>query len=90
MDSGDLYHGMTIHAENLGLASLRSVHGRIDGYIMGDVGGSAMCRENHVSHTITFAVGVGGTLVDSVKIHVVASSLMVGGWLVVCFLSTVT
>ena len=75
MDSGNLNHGMTIRAENLRLASLYPVHGRINGHIMGNMGGSATCCGNHVSHTITFAVGVGGTLMESVKEHVVASSL---------------
>lgn len=80
MDSGNLNHGHAIRAENLRLAGLRSVHGRIDSHIMGNMGGSAASSGNHVSDAVALAVGVGGTLMDSVKIHVVASSLMVGGW----------
>lgn len=78
MDSRNLNHGHAICTENLCFASLRPVHGRIDSYIMSDMGRRAASSGNHVSHAEALAVGVGGTLVDSVKKHVVASSLMVG------------
>lgn len=78
MDSGDLYHGMAIRAEDLCLASFCPVNGRIDSHIMGNMGGNAVCSGNHVNHAEALAFFAGGTLVDSVKIHVVASSLMVG------------
>lgn len=80
-NGADLNHGHAVGAENLSLASLRPVNGRINGHVMGDMGWRAVGGRNHVSHVITFAVGVGGTLVDSVEEHVVASSLMVGGQL---------
>lgn len=79
MDSRNLNHGHAICAENLRLASLCPVHGRIDSHIMGNMGGSAACGGYHVSDAEPLALVGGGTLVDSVKIHVVASSLMVGG-----------
>ena len=81
MDNRNLNHGHAVGAEDLRLASLCPVHGRINSYVMGNMSGSAASSGNHVSHTVALAVGVGGTLVDSVKKHVVASSLMVGGQL---------
>lgn len=81
MDSRNLNHGHAIRADDLCLASLCPVNGRINGHIMGNMGGSAASSGNHVSHAVALAVGVGGTLVETVKEHVVASSLMVGGQL---------
>lgn len=80
-NGADLNHGHAIRADDLRLAGLRSVNRGVDSHIMGNMGGGAFGGRNHVSHVITFAVGVGGTLVDSVEEHVVASSLMVGGQL---------
>lgn len=79
MDSGNLNHGHAICADDLSFAGLRSVHGRIDGYIMGDVGGSAMCRENHVSDAEALALFGGGTLVETVEEHCKAPSWLVVG-----------
>lgn len=74
MDSGDLYHGMAIRAENLRFASLCPVHGRIDSHVMGNMGGSAACGGYHVSDAVALAFFAGGTLVDSVKKHCKAPS----------------
>lgn len=74
MDSGNLNHGHAICADDLSFAGLRSVHGRIDGHVMGDMGGSALCGGDHVSHAVTLAFSGCGTLVDSVKIHCKAPS----------------
>ena len=64
-----LHHGMTVGAENLSLTSLSPVHGRIHGHIMGDMGGGAVGGGDKIGHAITFAVGVGGMLVETVKEH---------------------
>lgn len=74
MDSGNLNHGHAICADDLSFAGLRSVHGRIDGYIMGNVGGSAMCRGHHVSDAEALAFLHCGPLVDSVEEHCKAPS----------------
>lgn len=80
MDSRNLNHGHAIRAENLRLASLCPVNGRINSYVMGNMSGSAASSGNHVSHAVTLAVGIGGTLMDSVKKHCKAPSwLVVGG-----------
>lgn len=78
MDSGNLNHGHAICADDLSFAGLRSVHGRINSYVMGNMSGSAASSRNHVSDAVALAFFAGGTLVDSVEEHVVASSLMVG------------
>ena len=79
MDSADLDHDLTVGAEQLRLAGLRTVNRGIGVGVVGDMGRGAVSGGNHVSHAVTFAVGVGGTLMDSVEERVVASSLMVGG-----------
>lgn len=66
VNGADLNHGHAIRAEDLCLASLRPVNRGIHGHVMGNMGGSAASSGNHVSHTVALAVGVGGTLVDSV------------------------
>ena len=82
MDSGNLNQGHAIRAENLSLAGLCPVNRGVDGHVMGNMGGSAVGCGNHVSHAITFAVGVGGTLVETVKKHCKAF-LSIDGWCLV-------
>lgn len=74
VNSADLDHGLTVGAENLDFAGLRSVNGGIDGHVMGDVSGRAQSSGNHVSHAITLALVSGGTLMDSIKEHCKAPS----------------
>ena len=81
MDSRDLNHGHAICAEDLRLASLCPVNGRIHGHIMRDMGGSAFGCGDKIGHVITLAVGARGGLVDSVKIHC-KTFLSIDGWCV--------
>lgn len=82
MDSGDLYHGMTIRAENLRLASLCPVHGRIDSHIMGNMGGCTISGGNHVSHAVALALLHCGALVNPIEKHCI-TFLSIDGWLLV-------
>lgn len=81
MDSRNLNHSHAIRAENLSFASFCPVHGRIDSYVMGNMGRSAVCGGYRVSDAEPLALVGGGTLVDSVKIHCKAPSFD-GWWLV--------
>lgn len=69
MDSAHLYHGLTVGAEQLRLASLRAVNRGIGVGVVSDMSRGAVCGGNHVSDAEALAVGVGGTLMDSVKEH---------------------
>lgn len=74
VNGADLNQRHAIGADDLCLASLRAVNGWIDSHVMGNMGGSAASSGNHVSHAITFAVSVGGTLMETVEEHCKAPS----------------
>lgn len=81
MDSAHLYHGMTVGAQNLRLAGLSAINRGVGVGVVGDMRGGAVGGGNEIGYTVALALFAGGTLVDSVEEHVVASSLlMVGGW----------
>ena len=77
MDSGDLNHGHAVGAEDLRLASLCPVNRGVGVGVVGDMGRGAVGGGNEIGHTVPFALFAGGTLVDSIKKHVVASY---NGW----------
>lgn len=74
MDSGDLNHGHAIRAENLGLASLCAVNRGVSVGVVGDMGRGAVGGGYHISHTVTFARGARGALVNTVEEHCKAPS----------------
>ena len=95
MDSGNLNHGHAICADDLSFAGLRSVHGRIDGHVMGGRE-CALWRgpcKSRGNPCLLWLWDVGGFCQDTCCCFLSNGWwLVVGGgwWLVVCFLSTVT
>ena len=78
MDSGDLNHGHAVGAENLRLASLCPVNRGVGVGVVGDMGRGAVGGGNEIGHTVPFAGGARGGLVEAVGVtveHVGASFL---------------